>query len=118
VSAADGEPLSFQAMCADAGVLVRARAVPPADVLEDLLPRLRAHVDAIIPMVAEAAISRPRHDDLRIRASAGIGEAERRLAEQPPADPVRAFGYGQRLARSVVALTMHLAALEAAEEAP
>lgn len=118
MSAVDGEPLSFQAMCADAGVLVRARAVPPADVLENLLPRLWGHVDAIIPMVAEAAISRPRYDELRARASAGISEAERRLAEQRPADLVQAFAYGQRLARSVVALTMHLAALEAAEETP
>ncbi|WP_031080300.1 DUF6415 family natural product biosynthesis protein [Streptomyces sp. NRRL S-118] len=110
--------LYIEAMRADAAVLLESAALPPADVLETTLLRVRGHVQVLIPVVADAAVSRPRHDDLRVRASAGIGEAQARLGEQPSADLVRAVRHAQRLARSVVALTTHLAALRNAGEEP
>ncbi|WP_240137974.1 DUF6415 family natural product biosynthesis protein [Streptomyces sp. MUM 178J] len=115
-SAASPARLNTGRMLADAEQLLDSTADGPShDGLHELTLRLRGHIMQLIPAVTDRFSSWPRNDDTLAQAMAGTGRAQRQLAADPPDGSLtQAVAYAQRLARTVVELTQHLARLDQA----
>ncbi|MDH2389431.1 DUF6415 family natural product biosynthesis protein [Streptomyces sp. HNM0663] len=107
--------LDVEGMRTDAAQLLAPDADAPADDgLSELTLRLRGHIMQLIPALGDGIAVHPRNDDTLADAIAGVARAHRRLAvEAPNGSLTQAVAYAQGLARTVVELTEHLAALEA-----
>ncbi|MDH2393249.1 DUF6415 family natural product biosynthesis protein [Streptomyces sp. HNM0663] len=106
--------LTPAAMRTDAEQLLTPDADAPADDgLSELTLRMRGHIMQLIPALEDGIVVHPRNDDALAEAIAGVARAHRRLAvEAPNGSLTQAVAHAQGLARTVVALTEHLAALE------
>ncbi|WP_267245593.1 DUF6415 family natural product biosynthesis protein [Streptomyces sp. PR69] len=112
--AASPAMLSTTGMRADAERLLACTGdVPAYDGLHELTLRLRGHLMWLVPVVTERITAYPRNDDTLAAALGGVARARWRLDEQlTGASLAEAVDYAQRLARTVLALTGHLAQLE------
>lgn len=104
-------PLDVETMRATTARLLGDDAELPSEAeLNDLVMLCRGHLMLLIPEVEKAACRRPA-GDTGAAARAGVGEARRRLDAVAEGPLPRQVAHGQRLARSVVCLLGHLAAL-------
>lgn len=86
---------------------------PAAGELDDLTLQIRGHMELLVPEVEQAAARLPKDDIPRFCALACVGEARRKLSEDPRPGLSAAVAHARRLARSLRALVDHYSALSA-----